>query len=62
MSNEALEKFCEAVVDTLYSDLGKREFFIRTLQGKNGNIYLRIKKKKEELSTTTILIFLNKKY
>ena len=45
MLNKTLEKFCDVVIDTLYFDLGKRKFFIRTLQGKNGNIYFRKKRK-----------------
>ena len=44
MSKENLEKFCVSVVDSLYSDLPKDQFFICALQAKNANVYLRIKK------------------
>ena len=60
MSNEMLEKFCGVVVDTLYFDLGKREFFICTLQGKNGNIYLRIKKQGRVVNNQNNNIFIQK--
>ena len=38
------EKLCDSTVDSLTFDLGKK-LFIRSLQGKNSNIYLRIKKR-----------------
>ena len=53
MSNKTLEKYCDSVVDSLYSDLAKSQFFIRVLQGKIGNVYLRINKKEVELLTKT---------
>ena len=45
MSIKTLEKFCNSIVDSLYSDIPRGQFFIRALQGKNGNVYLRIKKR-----------------
>ena len=49
MSNETLEKFCDSIVDSLYIDLPRGQFFIRALQAKNGNVFLRIKKKRVRL-------------
>ena len=37
--------FKKSFVDSLYADLGKSLSFIRACQGKNGNVYLRIKKR-----------------
>ena len=45
MSNETLENYCNSIVDPLYADFSKSLFFIPACQGKNGNVYLRIKKR-----------------
>ena len=59
MSNETLEKLCDSIVDSLYSDLGRGQFFISTLQGKNRNIYLRLKKKEVEVLKKIMLLIKN---
>ena len=49
MTEQTLEQFWVSVVDSLYNDLKRRFVLIRISQAKNGNVYLRIKKREAEL-------------